>query len=86
MVGAVGSECLSCTRVIDASNAKGVPSGVAVCRGCWRKIPVVERVKISISIHDRLPGGALSEIAELVSQAVRQNLKEGTGQFDGDEP
>jgi hypothetical protein len=86
MAGAVGSECLSCTRFIDLSSAKGVPSGVAVCRACWRKIPVVERVKISISIQDRLPGGALSEIAELVSQAVRQNLKDGTGQFGHEDP
>jgi hypothetical protein len=43
-------------------------------------------VKISISIQDRLPGGALSEIAELVSQAVRQNLKDGTGQFGHEDP
>ena len=71
--------------MIDASMAKSVPAGVAVCRACWRKIAVVERVKISISVQDRMPGGALSEIAELVSQAVRQNLKEGTGQFGHDE-
>lgn len=74
MGASIGSECLSCAIEIDASSGKGVPTGVPVCKHCWSRIKVVDRIRISIAVKDRSVGGVLTEIAALVEAAFQAHI------------
>lgn len=58
-------ECLSCGRELPKPIIAGVPSGVDCCFRCWHRVPIAERLKISIAVRDRQFGGVLSELASV---------------------
>lgn len=75
--------CMSCGRDLRATSRfgivrnpkRGVPDDVDCCSLCWRNVPVHERIKIAIMIHDRQFGGVISVLTELVHTGLLNNLK-----------
>lgn len=74
--------CMSCGRDLTPGERKGVPFEVDCCRRCWRHVPVVERLKLVVSVRDRSPGGFLNELAELVIRAIAEKASESENDFD----
>lgn len=55
--------CQSCNLDLSSGSRRGVPSFIDCCRHCWLKVPVHERLRLSIAVRDRQPGGIFNEVA-----------------------
>jgi hypothetical protein len=63
-------QCLSCGRDVTTWYRRGVPLGVDCCNRCWSRVSVAERIKITMAIRDREPGGVISEVADIIGRSI----------------
>jgi hypothetical protein len=68
--------CLSCNHELEPPNRKNVPMFVDCCGHCWRQIPIVDRLRLSIEFRDRTPGGYLNELADLLNRMIIELQKQ----------
>ena len=72
-------ECWACGVELTPNRRATVPTGVECCDRCWAKVPITDRLKITMDVRDRQPGGILYEGSDLIQRAVeeKRQLSEG---------
>ena len=63
--------CLSCCADLSPSARRRVPTFIECCYRCWNKVPIADRLRLSIAVRDRTAGGVLNELADVLTRTIQ---------------